>query len=229
MPLNSETVKRLGSSKFNYWFGYVANGTWVLWLASRALPSGPAPLPAAQFALYAAAGLLLWTFLEYLLHRYVYHVIPSFLSQGHHLHHESPRALIGVPWWLTSAILYGIYRGLALAFHPGATGVVMAGTWFGYIGYCLLHHGSHHWAMRNSYLRRVKKLHQLHHVYPDTNWGFTTSFWDRLFRTYQPEATARSRSARPRQHVPPRQPTRATPHRAEAPPPRQHDASAPSA
>lgn len=194
MRANIETVRRLGSSRFNYWFGYVANGAWVLWFAHFGLPVvGPHPLPLLQAAGYLAAGFVLWTFLEYALHRYIYHVIPSFLSQGHALHHERPRELIGVPWWLTSVALWGIWAGLARTFAPGPLGLVMAGTWAGYIAYCLVHHGSHHWRMQSGYLRRVKQLHQLHHVYPETNWGFTTHLWDVVFGTYVSPAEAKRR------------------------------------
>lgn len=216
MGTYSDWVRRLGSSTFNYWFGYVANGAWVAWLFSRATPLGPDPVGALPLLGYAAAGVLLWTFLEYVLHRYVYHVWPSFLRHGHGLHHQAPRELIGVPWWLTSVALYGVFRLLSLAVRPGPLGVVMGSCWLGYIGYCLLHHGSHHWAMRAPYLRTMKRMHQLHHAYPNTNWGFTTNIWDVAFGTYQ--ADKRSGARRPRSAAPAE---RGTPHlslQGEAPP-----------
>jgi sterol desaturase/sphingolipid hydroxylase (fatty acid hydroxylase superfamily) len=196
MGIDREFVRRLGSSKFNYWFGYVANLSLVAWLLSHVVVGGQLVLSPGALVGYAIAGFVSWTFSEYVLHRYVYHVWPSFLSVGHDLHHQKPRELIGVPWWLTTIILVAIYEGLAYFFSPATTGVVMGLNWFGYILYCISHHGSHHWSFRNAWLRWAKKNHQLHHAYPDYNWGFTTPIWDVVFRTSlpaDPEARRRIR------------------------------------
>lgn len=192
MPLSIERVRAMGSSRFNYWFGYVANISLVLWLSGLGIVGPHAKSPVIAVGLLAV-GLFLWTFLEYVLHRYVYHEVHSFLSVGHGLHHDEPKELIGVPWYLTSAIIVALHWALAKAFDPGALGLVMGGAWLGYVGYCLLHHGSHHWRFERSYLRAMKRHHQLHHAFPESNWGFTTSLWDRLFGTYRaPKARSRS-------------------------------------
>ena len=184
MPLSIERVRAMGSSRFNYWFGYVANVTLVLWLASHGV-LGANALPWPQVAFYSALGLFTWTFMEYALHRYVYHEVHSFLSVGHNLHHQEPKELIGVPWYLTTAVLLALYAALTQVFAANATGLVMGFTWLGYVGYCLLHHGSHHWRFQVPHLRAMKRHHQLHHAFPNTNWGFTTSLWDRVFGTYK--------------------------------------------
>jgi sterol desaturase/sphingolipid hydroxylase (fatty acid hydroxylase superfamily) len=175
-------VARLGTSRFNYWFGYPVNVTLVAWLASRAFLGGQPP-GAGRALLLLAAGLVVWTLAEYLLHRYLYHVLPSFLSVGHALHHASPRALIGVPWYLTTIAALALYAGLARVADPGAIGLLMAGAGLGYVLYCLAHHGSHHWRMRHPWLRRMRRHHLIHHAHPGYNWGFTTSLWDRVFGT----------------------------------------------
>jgi sterol desaturase/sphingolipid hydroxylase (fatty acid hydroxylase superfamily) len=187
-----ELIRRLGSSKFNYWFGYVANLTLVVWLGMQAWRGGRLALGVLEVALYATAGLLSWTLSEYLLHRYVYHVWRSFLSQGHNLHHERPQALIGVPWYLTTIALLAIFFGVSRVASPPVTGVVMAGNWLGYILYCLAHHGSHHFRYRSEWLRRMKRQHLIHHAHPNCNWGFTTSLWDRVFRTHFDGRVARA-------------------------------------
>ena len=192
----SRWIQRLGSSPFNYWFGYVANASWVAYFLSRGTALTANALRPMAFFVHFAAGLLLWTFLEYLLHRYLYHVWPGALSHGHGLHHDSPRSLIGVPWWLTSVALYGLYRALAQLLPAGALGVEMGACWLGYIGYCLVHHGTHHWRMGGAYFRRVKRLHQLHHAFPSTNWGVTTPLWDFVFRTYCDKAPRPPSAAR---------------------------------
>jgi hypothetical protein len=192
-PTRRDWVRRLGSSTFNYWFGYVANVTLVIWLVGHAFAGGHAQLSVAAFVSYASVGLVSWTLSEWLLHRYVYHLWPSFLSEGHSFHHKSPRSLIGVPWYLTTIALVAIYELAAHWLRPSSTGVVMGFNWLGYILYCIAHHGSHHWATKNVWLKRMKRHHLIHHAYPEYNWGFTTPVWDYVFRTHydrRPQAPA---------------------------------------
>jgi sterol desaturase/sphingolipid hydroxylase (fatty acid hydroxylase superfamily) len=185
--INSERtnlIKRLGSSTFNYWFGYVANVSLVIWMVSHAFAGGHAQLGTLEFLAFAAVGLFSWTLSEFLLHRYLYHLWPSFLSEGHALHHEKPRALIGVPWYLTTIAIILLYELLALVFRPSSTGVVMGFNWLGYIFYCIAHHGSHHFRLKRGWLGKMKRHHLIHHGHPEYNWGFTTPLWDYVFGTH---------------------------------------------
>ncbi len=179
----TELIRKLGSSVFNYWFGYVANIALVIWLCSHAVTSTPR-LGAGAFVAYAAIGFVSWTLTEWFLHRYVYHLWTSFLTEGHALHHKSPRSLIGVPWYLTTIAIILVFEGLAFVFRPAATGVVMGFNWLGYILYCVAHHGSHHWSFKVAWLKRMKRHHLIHHAHPAYNWGFTTPFWDHVFGTH---------------------------------------------
>ena len=180
---NDGWIRRLSSSRFNYYFGYVANFSLVFWLLSRAFVSGQASLSAGQWVVVIASGLLLWTLSEYVLHKWLYHDLPSPLQTGHRLHHDEPMALLGVPWWLTSIILVGIYYGLARVFDPAITGAEMAFVWLGYIGYCAMHHLLHHARWNFSWFVSLRRHHLLHHAKDNVNWGITTDLWDRGFRT----------------------------------------------
>jgi sterol desaturase/sphingolipid hydroxylase (fatty acid hydroxylase superfamily) len=192
----TELIRKLGSSTFNYWFGYVANLALVAWLVGHAFARGHAQLSRLELAGYAATGLASWTLAEWLLHRYIYHLWPSFLTEGHALHHASPRALIGVPWYLTTIAIVVMFELLALPLRPSSTGVVMGLAWLGYIFYCIAHHGSHHWRLQRGWLRKMKRHHLLHHAHPEYNWGFTTPLWDYVFGTHYDRAdVARKRSA----------------------------------
>jgi 4-hydroxysphinganine ceramide fatty acyl 2-hydroxylase len=191
-----EQIRRLGSSRFNYWFGYVANVSLIAWMGSRALPAGRLALGWGQLVFLAICGLYLWTLAEYLLHRHVYHHLSSFLSQGHGLHHAAPRALIGVPWYLTAVAVVGLNRGLSLLLDPAAVGVVMAAAWSGYVFYCALHHLSHHGRLRSRWLSGMRRHHLIHHAHPDCNWGVTTPLWDHVFGTiYTPDSVRLSARA----------------------------------
>jgi sterol desaturase/sphingolipid hydroxylase (fatty acid hydroxylase superfamily) len=179
-----ELVRRLGSSRFNYWFGYVANVGLVVWLASQAWRGGRGAPGAVGLVGLALGGLLFWTMAEYLLHRYVYHELPSFLSVGHGLHHASPRAHIGVPWWLTTVLVVAVFLLVQRWLDPAALGVFMAACWSGYLLYCIAHHGSHRWRFRSRWLRNMRRRHLIHHARVRYNLGFTTALWDRVFGTY---------------------------------------------
>jgi len=178
-------VRRLGASKFNYWFGYVANISITVWLASQAFAGTQTLLSGWQWLACAAIGLLVWSFTEYLVHRYGYHEIPSFFSLGHKLHHEEPKALIGVPWWVTMIAIVGIFYAIAHFFNPAMVGVVMAFFWLGYIAYCLTHHAIHHWMFKNSWFKGMRKNHLLHHYREDVNMGITSPLWDHVFKTLE--------------------------------------------
>jgi sterol desaturase/sphingolipid hydroxylase (fatty acid hydroxylase superfamily) len=187
----TELIRKLGSSTFNYWFGYVANISLVIWLVSHGVGRAGADLTPLAFAAYAVVGLFSWTLAEFVLHRYAYHLWTSFLTEGHALHHAKPRALIGVPWYLTTIALIALFEGLAVPLRASSTGVVMGFAWLGYILYCVAHHGSHHWAFKNRWLREMKRHHLLHHAHPTYNWGFTTSLWDHVFGTHYDRASRR--------------------------------------
>ncbi|HEX4403189.1 MAG TPA: sterol desaturase family protein [Polyangia bacterium] len=191
----TELIRKLGSSTFNYWFGYVANISLVVWLVSHAFAHGHLTLSPAAFVGLAVTGFLSWTLAEFLLHRYIYHLWTSFLTEGHALHHKSPRALIGVPWYLTTIIVVLVFELVALPLRASSTGVFMGFCWLGYILYCVAHHGSHHWSFKSGWLKKMKRHHLLHHAHPEYNWGFTTPLWDHVFGTHYDRARARKTDA----------------------------------
>lgn len=178
-----EGIRALSSSKFNYWAGYVANITLVLWLLSHAFFGPYSILNGQQWLKFSLLGLGLWSFFEYVLHRYLYHEIPGPLTIGHDLHHQEPRALLGIPWYLTAVVLVGIYYLLTTLLPKAQLGIVMGFCWLGYIGYCLMHHAIHHWNFKNQWFRGLRSHHLKHHHFHNSNWGITTVFWDRIFRT----------------------------------------------
>lgn len=184
----TELIRKLGSSTFNYWFGYVANLSLVAWLAGHAFRHGHPQLRPLALAGFAVTGLLAWTLVEWFLHRYIYHLWTSFLTEGHALHHERPRSLIGVPWYLTTIAVILVFELLAIPLRPSSTGVVMGFAWLGYVFYCITHHGAHHWRYQRGWLKKMKRHHLLHHAHPDYNWGFTTPLWDHVFGTHYDRA-----------------------------------------
>jgi sterol desaturase/sphingolipid hydroxylase (fatty acid hydroxylase superfamily) len=55
----------------------------------------------------------------------------------------------------------------------------------GYLWYVSVHHMIHHWHPNHpSYLYTLKRRHAVHHhIDENANFGVTSVFWDRVFRT----------------------------------------------
>jgi sterol desaturase/sphingolipid hydroxylase (fatty acid hydroxylase superfamily) len=188
-PLTSDVeqfVWKKASSVFNYYAGYPSNLLIVTGLYVRGFTYAPAhgvSLTGWAIALWSAMGLFLWTFLEYLLHRFAYHKGPGVFVMGHAMHHEKPRALLGVPYYVTAVIWISLYFALSFFFHPGVVAIAMGACWLGYILYCVAHHAAHHWVPKNAHLKRLRTHHLLHHHHEDKNFGMMTTFWDKVFGT----------------------------------------------
>ncbi|KAK6540158.1 fatty acid alpha-hydroxylase [Orbilia ellipsospora] len=144
-------------------------------------------------------GLAIWTFIEYCMHRFLFHLdewLPdnnNFLTLHfllHGIHHYLPMdryrlvmpptlfIALAIPFWkLAHTIFYmNWYIGTA----------VYCGGIFGYICYDLTHYFLHHKNLP-SYYRELKKYHLQHHFADYENgFGVTSRFWDRIFGTELP-------------------------------------------
>jgi sterol desaturase/sphingolipid hydroxylase (fatty acid hydroxylase superfamily) len=127
-----------------------------------------------------AAGLLLWTLLEYFIHRYAFHRLAP-----HYQHHEFPadRRYIFAPLWFSGISAVVLWALLALATGSWMAGaLVEAGAITGYLGYEALHILIHSDRPGGAMLRALRKHHYYHHFADDTKcYGVITPFWDRIF------------------------------------------------
>jgi 4-hydroxysphinganine ceramide fatty acyl 2-hydroxylase len=164
-------------------------------------------LPVVAYMLYAAfwqsrlsilavaalflLGVLIWTLLEYIIHRWVFHHEPRthlgkklhFIVHG--VHHDYPndgRRLVMPPavsiplavvFWLLFAVTLG-------RFAPA----VSAGFGFGYICYDSIHYAIHHFPMKRGVSLWLKQYHLRHHYHDDhAGYGVSSPLWDYVFRT----------------------------------------------
>jgi sterol desaturase/sphingolipid hydroxylase (fatty acid hydroxylase superfamily) len=146
-----------------------------------------ATLPLRGLAAWAAwfvVGLVLWTLVEYAIHRIVLHHV-GYFDHMHEVHHHSPTEMVGTPVWLSAAILVGVLAPLWLAGGTRFAGGLGTGLIIGYFWYMVVHHATHHWTLdHGSYFYAAKRRHALHHhVCPDQNFGVTTDFWDIVLGT----------------------------------------------
>ncbi len=178
-------LKKIATSHFNYWFGYVSNLSIVIFLCTRAFADGHSLLTWYEWLYIPAAGLAIWTLVEYVMHKYAYHEVKGPAERGHLMHHDRPYDLMGVPWYVTLVIYVGAFYGLSYVFSPPHLAVYMAFIWLGYIGYCIVHHAIHHWKFDNKLFKKLKRHHYIHHARHEKNIGIVTTFWDHIFRTIE--------------------------------------------
>jgi sterol desaturase/sphingolipid hydroxylase (fatty acid hydroxylase superfamily) len=138
------------------------------------------------------AGICVWTLVEYLVHRFVYHAVPPF-EKYHDAHHEDPNELIGAPSFLMIGFILLAFFTPLLPFGMLVASGVTSGALIGYIGYMLVHHASHHFEPKPGSLLYQARLHHMAHHYASTpgNYGIVTSFWDHVFGTMVERRRAR--------------------------------------
>ena len=142
-------------------------------------------------------GVILWSFSEYTLHRFLFHYEPKSESAKrifflfHGVHHAQPQCktrlvmppVVSVPM---SLVMYGImYLIFSVALGlPHYLGPVMSGFIAGYLFYDLTHYATHHFAMRGGMWKWLKRYHMQHHYKtPNQRYGVSSPLWDIIFGT----------------------------------------------
>lgn len=170
-------------TRIGYYSDFFAYPVLIVFFGAAGVMNASSEGSLAWIAIYPGC-LALWTLLEYILHRFVLHHLPYF-KELHDQHHRDVRALVGTPTWLSIALFMG------LAFLPlywltgfATASVATSGLMSGYLWYVSVHHIAHHWHPSHSgYLYKVKRGHAMHHAHEAHNFGVTSRFWDRAFRT----------------------------------------------
>lgn len=145
--------------------------------------------------IFLVGGLLSWSLIEYLLHRFIFHYEAQsrlgrkLLYHAHISHHENPQAHskhlasmllstpIAVGYWL---LAWALTQSLAAASY------LFIGMSGGYFIYQWLHFYSHHRKSRLSVLRYLRNYHLLHHYQtPELRFGVTSPLFDLVFGTFR--------------------------------------------
>ena len=134
----------------------------------------------------AAAGLVGWSLVEYLMHRFILHGLEPFKT-WHLQHHARPTALISSPTVLSATSIAGlVFVPAVLAATAWMAAALTLGIVAGYLAYALCHHGTHHWRAERRWFKERKLWHAMHHQGAAGRgqcYGVTTSLWDRVFGT----------------------------------------------
>jgi sterol desaturase/sphingolipid hydroxylase (fatty acid hydroxylase superfamily) len=155
---------------------------------------GPGPSPWCWIGL-PAAGLLLWSFLEYVLHSQAFHRVTTVpvlqsLQQTHLDHHNEPKDTKQLVVRLArslpvTAVLFA--AAWAVLRSGPLAALLMVGVVSGYLAYEVLHYWIHLRGRRRWLLAPLVKHHLYHHYKdPSRCFGVTSPLWDWVFRTGRP-------------------------------------------
>lgn len=137
------------------------------------------------------AGLAVWTFVEYALHRFVFHheaqspLMKRFVFVIHGNHHAFPNDPLRN---LMPPIVSFPIAALVAASFIGALGLMgiwcFLGFMLGYVAYDLVHYACHQLPMKGR-LARALKIHHMrhHHLKNEGNYAITGMVWDRVLST----------------------------------------------
>lgn len=147
--------------------------------------------------MYFLFGTFLWTFIEYMLHRFLFHFAEQKRALGpvsrtahflfHGVHHAFPLDEKRLVFPVAPAILFHpslhfifltLFNMPRWGFTAGAGGV------FGYVMYDCTHYFIHHSKADNGILNFLKRTHNKHHFRnPVRGYGVTSPLWDYVFGT----------------------------------------------
>ncbi len=136
-------------------------------------------------------GIFSWTLFEYLMHKHMYHMLPTNKIKGwiqynmHGIHHEYPKdksrlAMPPLMIVLISFMFIFVFRlimgDFAFAFTPGFM--------FGYASYLCVHYIVHAFQPPKNFFKALWINHSIHHYKdPDAAFGVSSPLWDYVFQT----------------------------------------------
>jgi 4-hydroxysphinganine ceramide fatty acyl 2-hydroxylase len=153
-----------------------------------------------EFILLFILGIIFWTLIEYSFHRYS-HITSARLNKensitgfakslfydidDHHHHHYDPsddRELHYTFFESFFICIFGIF--ISRLYHKQKGLIIAAGYIQTYVFYEWVHLASHK-ELNIKWLNYLTRHHKEHHRLENgNNLGFITSFWDRVFNTY---------------------------------------------
>jgi len=142
-------------------------------------------------ALAVLLGALTWTFLEYVIHRWLGHdrrfVRKNVFGREHTAHHS--RGDYFAPTWkkaLVAVLAAAVVAPPAVLVAGVAHGAAFTGGLVAfYLFYEVLHRLLHVWQGVGPYGRWARRHHFYHHFHdPRRNHGVTSPLWDHVFGTY---------------------------------------------
>ena len=149
------------------------------------------PLEMWRLVYWFPVGLITFTLVEYLIHRFLFHFEAKTEKQKqvkyniHGVHHEFPkdkdRLAMPVP---LSLVLASFFFFVFLPVTGKNIWLFFPGFLSGYSSYLFIHYAVHRFRQPRNFLSILWKHHALHHYKSeDTAFGVTFPLWDHIFKT----------------------------------------------
>lgn len=159
-------------------------------LASTYLAFFVKHIGALAYIEYFFLGLFVWTFTEYIMHRFVFHYVPKnkiglrlhFIFHGVHHDYPSDAKRLVLPPSVSIPLATGFYflfnailpTNYIFGFFPGFI--------LGYLFYDISHYAIHHFNFKGKIWKAIKQHHMLHHYQtPSKGYGVSSPLWDKIF------------------------------------------------
>lgn len=137
------------------------------------------------------AGLLVFTLIEYIMHRFVFHLHPKterqekFAYTVHGVHHDYPKDKdrLAMPPPLSLILSAAFYLLFELIIGELVYGF-LPGFLMGYAAYLWVHYMVHAFKPPRNFFKILWVHHGIHHYKdPENAFGVSSPFWDVIFRT----------------------------------------------
>lgn len=153
-------------------------------------------IPALTFFLTAISGVFIWTYCEYILHRYIFHMkaknkftqrIVFLFHENHHIQMNDKKRLLMpiVPAIVLSLPFYTLFY---LVLGEGLSYVMFSFFMIGYLIYDYIHYSAHHFKPKTRMGKILKQNHLYHHYHRTKMYGVSSPLWDFILGTYGRES-----------------------------------------
>ncbi|MFV9924796.1 MAG: sterol desaturase family protein [Francisella endosymbiont of Hyalomma scupense] len=129
-------------------------------------------------------GIVLGSFIEYFIHRVIFHHCPVF-KELHQLHHDKPIELIGNPTYVSLQVyIICVFLPLCFILNLAYASIIFSAFLLDLLFYFIIHHTTHHVrSKKGSILNWYKRYHVIHHKNPNVNFSVAFPIWDIVFQT----------------------------------------------
>jgi sterol desaturase/sphingolipid hydroxylase (fatty acid hydroxylase superfamily) len=188
-------VGAICESRINYWAAYATDFSCpciFAYLGMQNASSWPAVIFTSLF------GLILFSLIEYAVHRWLLHDPRSALFYLHDAHHSDPEKHYASLFFTSILVLLPVWCLLTWGLHFQQASYFLMGLSGGYFYFGTLHHVEHATRINQIPFRWLRKrwaFHSVHHRIDKSNFGVITSFWDDVFGTNQKQMKRRQSRA----------------------------------
>ena len=150
-------------------------------------------LGAFLFVELFVSGLFVWTLVEYIMHRFVFHYEPAdkpwaqrmhFIFHGVHHDYPSDAKRLVLPPSMSIPLATGFYFLFNAILPANYVWGFFPAFILGYLFYDISHYAIHHFNFKGNLWKKIKQHHMLHHYQdPEKGYGVSSPLWDKIFRS----------------------------------------------